>query len=125
MKSGRNVRCILFDLGGTLWTRKEERVAQTCERIANLRAVLELFRAAGSEFRSEIGVDELGQLLRKHFERQIRVKTREQVEHEPDFALAGMDALRQLGVPVITRAFGEAVYEALRLRSPDSRVLFD
>jgi len=125
MKFGRNVRCILFDLGGTLWARKEARVEHTCERIANLQAVLELFRYAGSGFHPEMDADELGQLLRKSFERQIRDKTRQQVEYEPDFVLAAMDALHQLGVPGVTREFGEAIYEALRVRSPHSRALFD
>lgn len=125
MKFGRNVRCILFDLGGTLWMRKEARVERTCERIGNLQAVLELFRYAGSKFHPEMDVDELGQLLRKSFERQIRDKTRQNGEYEPDFTLAAMDALHQLGVPGVTREFGEATYEALRVRSPDSRELFD
>jgi len=125
MKFGRNVRCILFDLGGTLWMRKEARVERTCERIGNLQAVLELFRYAGSKFHPEMDVDELGQLLRKSFERQIRDKTRQYGEYEPDFTLAAMDALHQLGVPGVTRESGEAIYEALRVRSPDSRALFD
>ncbi|HLQ10001.1 MAG TPA: HAD-IA family hydrolase [Ktedonobacteraceae bacterium] len=125
MKFGCNVRCILFDLGGTLWMRKEARVERTCERIANLQAVLELFRYAGSKFHPEMDVDELGQVLRKSFERQIRDKTHQHGEYEPDFVLAAMDALHQLGVPGVTREFGEAIYEALRVRSPDSRALFD
>jgi HAD superfamily hydrolase (TIGR01549 family) len=125
LESERNIRCILFDLGSTLWTRKEERVEQVCERIANLHAVLALFRHAGSGFHSEMDVDELGQLLRKNFERQIRVKTRQNVEYEPDFTLAAMDALQQLDVPDITREFGETIYEALRVRSTDSRTFFN
>lgn len=125
MKFGQNIRCILFDLGGTLWVRKEERVEHTCERIANLRAVLELFRHTGSSFHAEMDVNELGQVLRKNFERQIRVKTRQNIEYEPDFALAAMDALQQIGVQDVTRACGEAIYEALRVSSVDARVLFD
>ncbi|HKV59772.1 MAG TPA: HAD family hydrolase [Ktedonobacteraceae bacterium] len=125
MKFGRNIRCILFDLGGTLWIRKEERVERTCEHIANLQAVLELFRYTGSSFHAEMDVDELGQVLRKNFERQIRVKTRQHVEYEPDFAQAAMDALQQIGVPDVTRACGAAIYEALRVHSIDARVLFD
>ncbi|MGH2497130.1 MAG: HAD-IIIA family hydrolase [Ktedonobacteraceae bacterium] len=125
MKFGQNIRCILFDLGGTLWIRKEERVERTCERIANLQAVLELFRYTGSSFHAEMDVDELGQVLRKNFERQIRVKTRQHVEYEPDFTQAAMDALQQIGVSDVTRACGEAIYEALRVHSIDARVLFD
>lgn len=125
MEAGRNIRCILFDLGSTLWTHKDERVMLASERIANLQAVLELFRCMGTDVCPGMHVDGLGQALRKSFEKQIRVKTRQHIEYEPDFALAAMDALQQLGVPGVTRALGEAIYEALRVRSFDSRMLFD
>ena len=125
MKFGRNVRCILFDLGSTLWTSKDERLMLASERIANLRAVLELFRFTGTGVYAEMDVDELGKLLRKSFEKQIRVKTRQLVEYEPDFVQAAMDALQQIGIPAVTHECGEAIYEALRVRTPDIRVLFD
>jgi FMN phosphatase YigB (HAD superfamily) len=125
LEIGRNVRCILFDLGSTLWTSKDERVILVNERIANLRAVLELFRFCGTGVYSEMDVDELGRLLRKSFEKQIRVRTRQLVEYEPDFTLATVDALQQIGIPNVTAECGEAIYEALRVRTPDIRVLFD
>jgi HAD superfamily hydrolase (TIGR01662 family) len=125
MKVARNVRCILFDLGSTLWTSKDERVMLASERIANLQAVLELFRFVGTGVLSALDVDELGRLLRKSFEKQIRVKTRQLVEYEPDFVQSAMEALQQIGVPEVTHACGEAIYEALRVRTPNIRVLFD
>jgi FMN phosphatase YigB (HAD superfamily) len=125
MKFGRNVRCILFDLGSTLWTSKDERLMLVSERIANLRAVLELFRFTGTGVFSNVDVDELGRLLRKSFEKRIRVRTRQLVEYEPDFVLETMEALQQIGIPDVTRKCGEAIYEALRVRTPDIRVLFD
>ncbi|HEY6540541.1 MAG TPA: HAD family hydrolase [Ktedonobacteraceae bacterium] len=115
----------MFDLGSTLWTSKDERVIQVHERIANLHAVLELFRFCGTGIYSEMDVDELGRLLRKSFEKQIRVRTRQLVEFEPDFTQATMDALQQIGLPDVTRELGEAIYEALRVRTPDIRVLFE
>ena len=125
MNFGRNVRCILFDLGGTLWTGKDERVILVSERIANLRAVLELFRFTGPGIYSARDVDELGRLLRINFEKQIRVRTRQLVEYEPDFTLATMEALQEIGIPDVTSELGESIYEALRVRTPDIRVLFD
>ena len=125
MKIERNVRCILFDLGSTLWTSKDERVIQVHERIANLRAVLELFRFNGTGIYSEMDVDDLGRLMRKNFEKQIRLKTRQLVEYEPDFAQATMEALQNIGIPDVTREPGEVIYEALRVRTPDIRVLFE
>ena len=125
LKIERNIRCILFDLGSTLWTGKDERVIQVHERVANLRAVLELFRFSGTGIYSEMDVDELGRLVRKSFEKQIRVRTRQLVEYEPDFAQATMDALQHIGIPDVTRELGEVIYEALRARTPDIRVLFE
>ena len=125
MKFGRNVRCILFDLGSTLWTSKDERLMLASERIANLRAVVELFRFQGTGVYAGMDVDELGKVLRKSFEKQIRVKTRQLVEYEPDFVQAAMDALQQIGMSDVTHECGEALYEALRVRTPDIRVLFD
>lgn len=125
MKFGRNVRCILFDLGSTLWTSKDERLMLVSERIANMRAVLELFRFTGTGVYADMDVDEIGRLLRKSFEKQIRVRTRQLVEYEPDFVQAAMDALQQIGISDVTHACGEAIYEALRVRTPDIRVLFD
>ena len=125
MEIERNVRCILFDLGSTLWTSKDERVIQVNERIANLRAVLELFHFTGTGIYAGMDVDELGRLVRKSFEKEIRVKTRQLVEFEPDFTLATMDALQHIGLPNVTRELGESIYEALRTRTPDIRVLFE
>ena len=125
MEIARNVRCILFDLGSTLWTPKDERVIQAHERIANMRAVLELFRFTGTGIYANMDVDELGRLVRKNFEKQIRVKTRQLVEYEPDFTQATMDALQHIGIPDVTRELGEVIYEALRVRTPDIRALFE
>jgi HAD superfamily hydrolase (TIGR01549 family) len=121
----RNVRCILFDLGSTLWTSKDERVIQVHERMANLRAVLELFRFGGTGIFPAMDVDELGRLVRKSFEKEIRVRTRQLVEFEPDFAQATMDALQHIGITDVTRELGEVIYEALRTRTPDIRALFE
>ena len=120
-----NVRCILFDLGSTLWTSKDERVILAHERIANLRAILALFRLSGTGIYADMDVDELGRLIRKSFEKQIRIRTRQLVEFEPNFVEATMDALQQVGIPDVTSELGEAIYEALRVRTPDIRVLFD
>lgn len=125
MEIERNVRCILFDLGSTLWTSKDERVIQAHERIANLRAVLELFRFSGTGIYPGMDVDELGRLVRKNFEKQIRVKTRQLVEYEPDFAQATLDALQYIGISDVTPELGKVIYEALRVRTPDIRVLFE
>jgi FMN phosphatase YigB (HAD superfamily) len=125
LKIGQNIRCVLFDLGSTLWTPRDERVIQAHEHIANLHAVLALFRFTGTGIYPNMSVDELGRLVRRSFEKEIRVRTRQLVEYEPDFTLATMDALQQVGIPDVSRELGEVIYEALRVRTPDIRLLFE
>jgi HAD superfamily hydrolase (TIGR01549 family) len=121
----RTIRCILFDLGSTLWKRKDEHELQAREKESNARAV--------AAMREYVGLDEfpymdpamLGTLIRNAVERQIRAQLRQNPLIEPDFALATMEALGQLGVPHVQWKLGRAIYEALRIRIPDSRVFFD
>jgi HAD superfamily hydrolase (TIGR01549 family) len=67
----------------------------------------------------------LGSLLRKAVEKQIRFEARQNPGYEPDFVLATKEALHQLGISKANRALGEDIFEALRIRIPNSRVLFD
>ena len=67
----------------------------------------------------------LGTLVRKAVEKRIRLEARHNPGYEPDFVLATMEALRQLGISEANRKLGEDIYEALRIRIPNSRVLFD
>src|SRR6266704_4788024 len=67
----------------------------------------------------------LGTLLRRAVEKRIRFEARQNPGYEPDFVLATMGALQKLGISKANRTLGEDIYEALRIRIPNSRVLFD
>ncbi len=67
----------------------------------------------------------LGTLLRRAVEKRIRFEARQNPGYEPDFVLATMEALQKLGISKANRTLGEDIYEALRIRIPNSRVLFD
>ena len=61
----------------------------------------------------------------KGVEKQIRFGARQNPGYEPDFVLATIEALHQLGISNANHALGEDIYEALRIRIPNSRLLFD
>jgi len=122
---GRSIRCILFDLGSTLWTHNDQVLMLAAEKTSNRLAVSTLLQHVGYDIFPDMDMDEMGALLRKSVERRIRDKVRQHPAYEPDFTLAAMEALQQLDIPGVNRKIGEAIYEALRVRTPDSRRLFD
>ncbi len=121
----RHIRCILFDLGSTLWTAVDKATWLSLEETSNLIAVEALLRFTNDKEFSSMESHTLGALLRKAVEKQIRFGARQNPGYEPDFVLATMEALQQLGISKANRTLGENIYEALRIRIPNSRVLFD
>ncbi len=121
----RHIRCILFDLGSTLWTTVDKAEWLSLEETSNLVAVETLLRFTNDKEFSSMEAHTLGTLLRKAVEKQIRFGARQNPGYEPDFVLATIEALHQLGISNANHALGEDIYEALRIRIPNSRVLFD
>lgn len=125
MARKRNIRCVLFDLGGTLWQHRDDAVLQACEQASNERALARLRQHAGCEVFADVDETTAGALLRRAVERSIRDRTRENPLYEPDFAQATREALQASGVPGVDADCGEAIYEALRVSSLASRQLFE
>lgn len=121
----RHIRCILFDLGSTLWATVDKAALLRLEETSNLGAVEILLRLTDHKNFSSMDAHTLGSLLRKAVEKQIRSGTRKKPGYEPDFVHETKEALQQIGVKNANRALGEAIYEALRIRIPHSRELFD
>ncbi len=121
----RHIRCILFDLGSTLWTAVDKSAWLNLEETSNLIAVETLRRFTNDKEFSSIDSHTLGTLLRRAVEKRIRFEARQNPGYEPDFVLATMEALQKLGISKANRTLGEDIYEALRIRIPNSRVLFD
>ena len=117
--------CILFDLGSTLWTTVDKAKWLSLEETSNLVAVETLLRFTNDKEFSSMEAHTLGMLLRKAVDKQIRFGTRQIPGYEPDFVLATIEALHQIGISNANHALGEGIYEALRIRIPNSRVLFD
>ena len=125
MIKGHQIRCILFDLGSTLWATVDKAAWLSLEQTSNLIAVEALLRFTNDKEFSLMESDTLGTLLRKAVEKRIRFEARQNPGYEPDFVLATMEALQELGISKANRVLGEDIYEALRIRIPNSRVLFD
>ena len=119
------IRCILFDIGSTLWTSKDKTALLNMEHTSNQKAVQVLRRFANGKELSSMESHTLGTHLRKTVEQQIRFETRQNTGYEPDFVLVTMEVLRQLGIANANRTLGEDIYEALRIRNSESRLLFD
>lgn len=120
---GREVRCILFDLGETLWTRTS--VDNTLEIAATQRALGIIREHTAPEVFAQADLT----LLNEQFYQSVLIKAREFVRshpgYEPDFGNTINAALTQFGLPQLDRPASEAVFEALRIPILGSRRLFD
>jgi HAD superfamily hydrolase (TIGR01549 family) len=123
--SGRSIRCILFDLGDTLWSRKDMAVWQRMEEDAHVRAAMRMRQCVASPFLSGRSEVELGKRLRESVEEKLRIMIRREPDLEPDGGLAVTQTLADWGVYGVERSTGAAIFEDLRVRIPGSRPLFD
>lgn len=122
--AGRStIRCFLFDLGNTLWTRREE-TAPLAESAAYERAGDILRRTIEPEIASPPDNGALGALLQRSIDEQMHKEQMHRPGYEPDTVLVTERALQQLGICGLDRDLVSAIFEALRVRIPVSRVLF-
>jgi HAD superfamily hydrolase (TIGR01549 family) len=121
---GRAIRCFLFDLGDTLWSRGDKATWEQHERTANHRAVTLLRERIDPALLPLFDDLALGQQLRQMIDRHIRLRIRRDPEIEPDGTLAVIETLEQWGIPRIDHEFGAAIFEALRIRISESRPLY-
>jgi HAD superfamily hydrolase (TIGR01549 family) len=111
-----SIRCLLFDLGDTLWSSADARTVRRYEQAANANAAANLRALLASADSPPLDATWGGQL-------------REQVVHaiydahdadplmEPDFAALTLRALRMMGIAQADERWGGVVYEALRVRN--------
>jgi HAD superfamily hydrolase (TIGR01549 family) len=121
--TGRTINAILFDFGDTLWTRKDAAIWQQAEQAGNQRAVDLLHQIYPPEAFPSVDSASLGERFRKTVEAEARNLQRP--GYEPDFALATQNALQQLSFPTIELSVAAEIFEAMRVRIPESRHLFD
>ena len=93
-----HIRCILFDLGSTLWSAVDKATWLSLEETSNFIAVEALLRFTNDKEFSSMEKQTLGVLLRKAVEKQIRFGARQNPGYEPDFVQATIEAIQQLGI---------------------------
>ena len=123
--TGRVVRCILFDLGDTLWSRGDPNTWSRLETTADQRAVALLRKHIASKFLPNLNNEELGRRLRAAFNDYVRAFIRRNRGLEANGPLAAIQTLQQWGIEGIDLDLGAAIFEALRVRIPESRPLFE
>lgn len=123
MNAKQRIRCVLFDLGSTLWMRQEEATAQAKEH-AYIKASTILRDERSHSIFPTLDMFVLGALLQNLVYRQVRQKKCARPEYEPDFVQATLEALHLAGVAQADRALAAIIFEALRIRIPASRVLY-
>jgi HAD superfamily hydrolase (TIGR01662 family) len=117
------VRCILFDFGNTLWT-SNPKAYENADRLARQHAVQVVSSYIDPQRFPVADLAEFGLLLQQQIYHEARQRTRQQIGDEPDFADTTITALEQLGLPRLDRAAGDAIFEALRIRIPETRFIF-
>ena len=122
--TGRTVRCILFDLGNTLWAYKDRTTRKASEKIMQQQAVALLRNRVDSHSFPNVDDDTLIDQLFEGIEQQMYA-TRTDMHVVPDIILATVTMLQTLGFPRVERSLGEEVYEILRDNIPETRVLFE
>lgn len=123
--NGRTIRCILFDFGDTLWTRKDKATWYQLEQIANQNAVALLRTRFSPNSLPALNDVKLGLETRRAIDHAIREKKRQDPEHEPNFITLVQEALRAIGIAPVSLTLSEAIFEALRVPIIASRDLFE
>jgi HAD superfamily hydrolase (TIGR01509 family) len=118
------IRCLLFDLGDTLWYRESQESWDRLEGASNQRAVDLLRQHIHPTRLPQIDERALGRQLRQAFDAQIRAAIRHNPLLEPDPLQAAACIFQTWGLAEPSNALCAALFEALRVRILNSRPLF-
>jgi HAD superfamily hydrolase (TIGR01509 family) len=120
---GRRVRCILFDLGETLWDPR--RGAVQAKRAANPRLVALLRRHLAPEALPTTDDELLGRQFHETFVEYERAMARRDPEREPNGPQAVVDTLRRWGIEGVDHTLAAALFEAINISMAEERLVFD
>lgn len=122
--TGRTIRCILFDLGSTLWTYRDDVTLRQAKRdserhaFAVLRPHLDIHEAA------RLDTLQPGQFSEALFSQPVN-DTQPGVYDESDVVADTLTTLQQLGFSNITPTLAAEVFEAMRDSIVETRVFFN
>src|SRR5215469_13131727 len=120
----RTIRCILFDLGSTLWEHTDQLTWAALEIASNQKAVSILRSLPPSKVMPSLDDVMLGAALRDAVDHCIRRVYRDAPDVEPDYAQIALEGLHAIGIVQADLGMGCTIFEALRIRIPQSRLLF-
>lgn len=115
---------MLFDLGDTLWYRESQESWDKLEDASNRHAIDLLHRYVNPSLLPRLDDNALGHALRRAFEAQVRATIRNEPLLEPDATRAVACVLQTWGLAEVDRSLCASLFEALRVRIPNSRPLF-
>ncbi|MBA2679330.1 MAG: HAD family hydrolase, partial [Ktedonobacteraceae bacterium] len=121
--SGRAIRCILFDLGQTLWTRIEAFGAP--EQEATQHSIQVIREHVAPEIFAQADLPLLKERLYENVLLQMHKFVRNYPGYEPDYGQMINETLPQFGLSELDPSASEAVFEALRIPIIGTRHLFD
>ena len=122
--AGRTIRAILFDLGSTLWINEENATSFEQRRTSQQRVLALLRQHIPPRFFADADPITVGETIAKAVKQRTYEMYLLDTNVEPDFTVAVVDAVQQLGYPRIDRTVGAEIFETLRTRSFGSRMLF-
>ncbi len=121
---GREIRCLLFDLGDTLWYRRDQASWDQQEEASNVYAIRLLRQRLSLAHLADLDDRSLGQRLRRTFDLAIGEAIRRAPLLEPDAGEVIASVLQNWGLVGVDHELGVFIFEALRVRVPLSRPLF-
>lgn len=122
--AGRRIRCLLFDLGDTLWYRGDQENWERLESESNQHAIHILRQLGNPSSLPQLDDLSLGQHLRQTFHQQVRTMIRRSPLLEPDVCQIIAEVLTTWGYTGVDKALSTQIFEAMRIRIPQSRPLF-
>lgn len=115
---------MLFDFGDTLWSRRDLERWRCMENASNTRAAALLRSLAGHDSWPDLSDGVLGRNLHAAIDERMNWLIRHQPYTQPNGGMVTMEVLRRWKMANIDQEQGAAIFEALRVRIPQSRPLF-
>jgi FMN phosphatase YigB (HAD superfamily) len=121
----QNIRCILFDLGNTLWTTRTKDRLRGFEEQSAQQALAILRESISPDVFPALTLNAFVEKFTKSMNIHTKLAKRTQPELEPDPIRMIQQALHDLGLPLQDSAVCERIYEAYRPPMPETRILFE
>lgn len=122
---GRRIRCLLFDLGETLWVHRDQATME-CITEKNDRRCAALLQSSISTLPPFISdYYHWSVLFRQAISERYRVRRCQDPEQEPDPVLVTTEACQDVSLPLFERTQLVCLFEAFRPPLAEARILLD